>query len=86
LKWAVDELSLVNEKLSVVGTLTRHDIRNKLAVIAGNIHITKELLPPDHQVMKYLKKMEHTFEQIVQIFDRAKAYEHLGVDELSLLM
>jgi hypothetical protein len=30
---SVGELSLVNEKLGVVGALTRHDVRNKLAML-----------------------------------------------------
>ena len=80
---SVGELSLVNEKLSVVGALTGHDVRNKLSVVAGNLFIAQELLPQDHAVMKYLQKAEPAFDQIIQIFDRARAYERLGVDKLS---
>ena len=83
LNGSVGELSLVNEKLSVVGTLTWHDVRNKLSVVAGNLFIAKDLLPQDHAVMKYLQKAEPAFDQTIQIFDRARAYEHLGVDKLS---
>jgi signal transduction histidine kinase len=80
---SVGELSLVNEKLGVVGALTRHDVRNKLAIVAGNFFIAKEKLPPDHEAVKYLKKAEPAFYQIEQIFDRARTYERLGVDKLS---
>ncbi len=83
LKNAVEDLSLVNEKLNVVGTLTRHDVRNKLAVIMGNLSIAKELLPPNHRVLAYLNRTESSFEEISRIFDRAYAYEHMGVDTLS---
>ncbi|MCW4014941.1 MAG: PAS domain S-box protein [Candidatus Bathyarchaeota archaeon] len=82
---AVAESALVNEKLSVVGKLTRHDVRNKLSVVAGNIFIAKELLPPDHDATQYLKKAEPAFEQIDHIFERAKIYERLGVDKLSYI-
>jgi PAS domain S-box-containing protein len=85
LKTAFDDLSLVNEKLNVVGTLTRHDVRNKLAVIMGNLSIAQELLPPNHHVIKYLERTELAFEEIGRIFDRAHAYEHLGVDKLSYI-
>ena len=85
LNGSVGELSLVNEKLSVVGALTWHDVRNKLSVVAGNLFIAKELLPQDHAVMKYLQKAEPAFDQIIQIFDRARTYERLGVDKLSYI-
>jgi len=85
LNGTVNEVSLVNDKLSVVGKLTRHDVRNKLSVVAGNLYILKEKLPPDHEVMKYLKKTESAFEQINRIFDRARTYERLGVDKLSYI-
>ena len=41
LKRTMKELVNVNEKLSVVGNLTRHDVRNQLSVINGNIYILK---------------------------------------------
>ncbi len=85
LNGAVNEVSLVNEKLSVVGKLTRHDVRNKLAVVAGNLFMTKEKLPPDHEAMKYLKKAESAFEPINRIFDRARTYERLGTDKLAYI-
>ncbi|PVX23961.1 MAG: hypothetical protein CW691_09215 [Candidatus Bathyarchaeum sp.] len=80
LNGSIDELSLVNEKLGVVGTLTRHDVRNKLSVVAGNIHIAKELLPTNHKARQYLNKTEPAFDQIGQIFERARTYERLGAD------
>ena len=35
--------------------------------------------------MKYLEKTEPAFDQIEQIFDRARTYERLGVDKLSYI-
>lgn len=80
-----DELSLANDKLGVVGKLTRHDVRNKLSVVSGNVFISKQMLPPDHEAVEYLEKVENVFAQIEQIFDRARTYERLGVDKLSYI-
>jgi rRNA maturation protein Rpf1 len=35
------DLVIINEKLGVVGKLTRHDARNKLSVIANNVYLVK---------------------------------------------
>ena len=42
LRRTVDKLVLANEKLNVVGKLTRHDVRNRLSVIAGNTYLLKK--------------------------------------------
>ncbi|MEM2911415.1 MAG: PAS domain S-box protein [Candidatus Bathyarchaeia archaeon] len=79
----MEELRLVNEKLSVVGKWTRHDARNKLSVIKSNIYLVKKRLPSDHTALKYLNEVELACDQIVKIFDFASAYEMLGVEERS---
>ena len=79
---AFDELALVNEKLGVVGRLTRHDARNKLTALMVNIYLAKQVLPPDSESLKYLTETESATEQIEKIFDFAQIYEQLGVEEL----
>jgi signal transduction histidine kinase len=76
-------LALVNEKLGVVGKFTRHDVRNKLSVVTGNIYLAKKLLPKDSAGEKYLSETESAIEQIEHIFEFAKIYEQLGVEELA---
>ncbi|MGB9854096.1 MAG: PAS domain S-box protein [Candidatus Bathyarchaeales archaeon] len=77
----MEELKLVNEKLSVVGRWTRHDARNKLSVIKSNVYLVKKKLPSDHIALKYLNEIELACNQIVKIFDFASTYEMLGVEE-----
>ncbi len=38
----MDQLVLVNEKLGVVGSLTRHDVRNKLSAVTGYAYLLKK--------------------------------------------
>lgn len=82
LKKTERELAIMNEKLCVVGGLTRHDVRNKLSAITGNTYLAKKELASDSKVLDYLDEMEKAVQQIVKIFDFAKAYEMLGAEEL----
>jgi PAS domain S-box-containing protein len=76
-----NELALINEKLEIVGKWTRHDARNKLAVVKGNLYLAKKHLAEDHPSRKYLAEAEVACSQIVKIFDFASAYEKIGVEE-----
>ncbi len=79
----MNELMAINEKLGVVGKLTRHDARNKLSVIANNVYLAKQKLAADHSALEFLGDVESTVDQIEEIFDFARNYEMLGVEELS---
>jgi PAS domain S-box-containing protein len=83
LKNAEKKLETMNEKLRVVGVLTRHDVRNKLSAITGNIYLHKKKLVDHPDVLEGFKDMESACEQIVRIFEFAKDYERLGVEELT---
>lgn len=81
---AMDELVSVNEKLGVVGNLTRHDVRNKLSSITGNIYLLKKKHSDNPEIINRLGQMEDACRSIVEIFDFAKMYEQIGVGKLSL--
>jgi len=78
----MEKLEVTNDKLRVVGGLTRHDVRNKLTAVAGNAYLAREKLSGNSEVLDYLKQIEASVEQIVRIFEFAKAYEMLGVEDL----
>jgi len=81
----MNELVTINEKLGVVGNLTRHDARNKLSVIANNVYLAKQKLAANHGASKYLGDIESAIDHIAEIFDFTKTYEMLGVEELSYM-
>jgi signal transduction histidine kinase len=83
LEAATAKLEMMNEKLRVTGGLTRHDVRNKLSIITGNAYLARKELAGNKKVQDYLKEMEIAVQQAVRIFDFAKAYEMLGVEELA---
>jgi len=80
----MDELVLVNEKLKVVGSLTRHDVRNKLAIIANNLYLAKQALGKSSEALEYLESIDEALSQIESIFEFAKIYEKIGVEGLTV--
>ena len=79
----MEKVQMMNEKLRVVGGLTRHDVNNKLTALTGNVYLARKKLSGNSEVLDYLKQVEASIEQTVRIFDFAKAYEVLGVEELA---
>jgi PAS domain S-box-containing protein len=82
LKGAEEKLAVMNEKLSVVGSLTRHDVRNKLSVVTGNTYLLRKKLSEDPKALEYLEDAEAAVTQVIKIFDFARTYEKIGVEQL----
>ncbi len=82
LKHMMGKLETINEKLRVVGSLTRHDVQNKLTVVTGNAYLLKKKAASDPEMFERLRDMEEGCKQIVEIFDFARSYETLGEEEL----
>jgi two-component system, sensor histidine kinase and response regulator len=82
MKEMMQKLATMIEKLRVVGSLTRHDVRNKLSIVTGNIFLAKRRLPDNPVVWEYLHDIDFACQQILKIFDFAHSYEMLGDEEL----
>jgi PAS domain S-box-containing protein len=85
LNQTMDELVNVNEKLGVVGSLTRHDVRNKLSAVNGYAYLLKKKHKDQADIVEGLSKIEQAVADSVKIFDFAKMYEQLGVEELTYI-
>lgn len=81
MKTMLAKQKLLNEKLNVISQLTRHDVRNKLSTITGNIYLGKKHLAADPKALEYLNKIESACSQIVRILNFAGVYEMLGDEE-----
>ena len=77
-----DRLRTVNEKLNVVGRLSRHDVRNKLSIIINNLYILRQILGNESELTSYLERIDDTCGSITDIFDFAADYERLGLEEM----
>ena len=83
LKEASVRIGLMVEKLRVMSGLTRHDVRNKLSAVTGYAYLLKKKHADLADVVDGLGKMEQSVGEVMRIFDFAKLYEQLGVEELS---
>jgi signal transduction histidine kinase len=82
---SLDKIQELNEKLRVVGSLTRHDVRNKLSAVTGYAYILKKKHGDQADVVDGLSRMEQAVKDTVKIFDFAKMYEQLGAEELTYI-
>ena len=75
-------IELMVEKLRVVGGMTRHDVRNKLAAVSGYTYLLKKKLADRADILERLGNIEQAVKDSVRIFDNAKLYEQLGAEGL----
>ena len=75
-------IEIMNEKLRVVGGLSRHDVRNKLFLVTGNMYLLKKKYSAHKDIMDSIEKIEQAVKDSMKIFEFAKMYEQLGVEKL----
>jgi PAS domain S-box-containing protein len=83
LKESRDKLELMNEKLRVVGSLSRHDVRNKLSAVNGYAYLLKKKHADQNDIVEGLAKIEQQVKDSAKIFEFARMYERLGSEELA---
>ena len=83
LKKSLQKLKVLNEKLEVVGSLTRHDLRNKLSTMLGRIYLAKEKLSENHDALTDLDEVQSSISEAERILDFARIYEIIGIEELT---
>lgn len=76
-------IEMMNEKLRVVGSLARHDVRNKLSTVNGYAYLLKKKHADHTDIVEGLGEIEQQVKDCVKIFEFAKMYEQLGVEELA---
>ena len=76
------QLKTVNGKLQVIGSLTRHDVANKLMAAKGNTYLLKKKLANQPDLVKYVDAIDSELNQSARIFEFSRIYEKIGVEEL----
>ena len=71
-------LKVVNKKLNLLSSITRHDIKNQLMVLDGNLTLMakRHLVPASEEL---LRKSESAVDRISAMIDFTKEYENVGV-------
>jgi PAS domain S-box-containing protein len=80
---AIAKVADLNEKLQVVESLTRHDIRNKLAALNGGVFLLKKRLAQNEDAMSHLNTLELLSQQILRLLEFERIYVQVGAEELT---
>jgi PAS domain S-box-containing protein len=81
----ITEIKKLEDKLKVVSGFTRHDVRNKLAIINGLLYLANKQVQDPNEIQKYLNKIPETIAKIERILDISKFYEIIGSQKLELI-
>ena len=79
---AIAKVTELNEKLHVVESLTRHDLRNKLAALNGRVFLLKKRCAGDVGALEQLGEIELVSRQMLRIMEFEKVYVQVGSEEL----
>jgi PAS domain S-box-containing protein len=71
-------LAAVDEKLRVVGKLTRHDVRNKLTTISSNTYLLRKRFGSNPEIVKHLDSIDSAVALSHRLFDFTSLYEKIG--------
>jgi signal transduction histidine kinase len=74
-----EALSQANKKLTLLSSITRHDINNQLLVLMGYLTILEEK-EPDLSSKEYFRKVETAAKRISAMIRFTKEYESIGVN------
>ena len=72
-------LRLANRKLSMLSSITRHDILNQITAIVMYLSLAEEMVT-DPALLEHLKKIEHTTQMIQKQIRFARDYQDIGVN------
>ena len=77
------KMEIMNEKLNVLGRLTRHDVGNKLMVMRSNIYLLKKQIGDNPKLAKYFEGIDSAINQSDEMFEFSRFYEKIGVEKPS---
>jgi len=80
-----DKLRLLNEKLEVVGKLTRHDLRNKLTAIKGYTYLLDKRIGENAELKGYIEQIESSLASTEHLLNLSNVYEKIGIEQLEII-
>jgi PAS domain S-box len=83
LRESSEKIGAMNEKLRVVGSVTRHDVKNKLSIISANVYLLKKRLGGDPELLKYLDAISNAVTSSDKLFEFSRLYEKIGAEQLT---
>ena len=80
-----EKFKLLNEKLDVVGKLTRHDLRNKLAGMKAYVYLLSKKIGENAELENYLEQIYSIFASTEKLLSFSNVYENIGSDQSRLM-
>ncbi len=80
---ATEKIKELNEKLRVIASLTRHDVRNKLGVLNGYMYLLKKQISGNEVAINHLAKMDEASKQLLAILEFERIYEQINSENLA---
>ena len=77
-KLAEDTLSRVNKKLTILSSITRHDIKNQLMALSAYLELSGSSLDNIPEATEYLRKEKEVTHAIGRQIDFTSVYEDMG--------
>ncbi len=78
----LEKINTLNEKLKVMSSITRHDVRNKLSAINCNLYLLKKKYADKQDLVDRISETEQSIKATERILDFARMYEEVGSKEL----
>lgn len=73
-----NSLAVVNRKLNLMSSITRHDILNQLTILLGNLSFAEEAVQ-EPEVSKYLTRVQGAADRIRRQIEFTRDYTDLGI-------
>lgn len=79
--YAEESLRAANHKLSLLGSITRHDLLNQISVISGSIDLLEEDIPVNEQNSQILTMVHDALNNISKMINLTRIYDQMGVNK-----
>lgn len=66
--------------MRVTGSLTRHDVRNKLTIIKSNLFLLRKRLSENPELSKFLNEIDNAADASNKLFEFSSTYEKIGAE------
>lgn len=77
---AEDSLRTANQKLSLLTSITRHDMLNQISVVASGLDILQDDIPQQNQDIRVLSMIKTAISNIQTQIEFTRIYEQMGVE------
>jgi PAS domain S-box-containing protein len=74
-------IHVANDKLNLLNSVTRHDVKNSLTSLNGYLELAREEIQSPELAIKFLDKGIHSAHHIQELIEFTKYYQDIGVRE-----